>query len=373
MPIKDQTIKYSSFMILVYLLISCEETSHLSTGSQQTSVTVMRTAGQSTIVDADQDFSIGQTETDLGNSTQISDIGTDMNVVIEEPDMLTPLPVDLSIVDLGLSIDMMSQVICMENDLRQSGTCGYEKCINGAWEESLDVSEVCNQWDDDCDGTVDEDPSPNNLISECCDSLNCMSRSYCNNGRCELLGHNECRLHGDCHLPEECTNNICTSLYEINPPQYSITCENPMLANIGDASRSGDFASYLFSSERCSDPEFQVETIAGPEMIFKTIILVPGIYSFTSRVNNGDIDIPSSISLLSDCIEETTLWCYSTDIEPINDNGGRVILQNNVQFNLNPGHYFIIVDTHYQKLYETLRDNNQQLSDLEYVLSITQR
>lgn len=365
-------------LVSLWGFIGCQDSTYSHDDSQQNAILAMRMGGSGTSGQMAGTFSASYAGESSGITGQVSgvqagedlidlDLGTGgISATDAEPVTQDFMPTDMTITD-------MSVMSCSDNETRHRMVCGIERCENGQWVEVVST-EICNDWDDDCDEIVDEDPTPMNQASECCTELNCMSRAYCSEGQCQVLRRNQCLLDGDCDQGDECINNECTPLYVINPPRASASCQMPIDAVIGMNSENGHSASYLFSALRCIDEEFRVETVRGPEMIFRVNILTQGRYSFFSKVSNNAIDLPSTISLLMSCNPtEQALWCYSTGTSGLTLGQGSVVLNNNVMVDLEPGEYFVVVDTHYQKLYEEFSLSSLQLADINFHLTITQR
>ena len=363
-----------SYLILIVALLNCLVCCEPSPApitiseSGEQNVTLGMRMGSEMPEDSAGMFSITQADQGIGITGQVA--GTEVDQGLADQDMAMNPELDLG---SEVMLEDMTQN-CLEGDIRQQRTCGMEQCQNGSWISLINFEELCNQWDDDCDNIVDEDPSPMNLTSECCDGMFCMSRAFCEAGLCQSLGENDCLLDGDCEEADECLDNLCQPLYVITPPRASASCQEPIIATLGRNQVNGHSSTYLFSATRCIDEEFRTETILGPEVIFRVQIINSGRYSFVSKVSNGDRNLPSTITMLSTCdpMAQAT-WCYSTETTGLTLDGGTTILRNNVTFDLDPGEYFIIIDTHYQKLYEELRMFNLQLNALSFQLDISER
>lgn len=313
-------------------------------------------AGESTTDSIYMSGSEGYMSLDMGSSMTL-DMGSSMTL-----DMGSPI------------IDMQIPPLCVDGDSRLGQGCGIDRCDGQQWIIDPLVTEACNQWDDDCDGSIDEDPNRENQMSDCCDEDGCAVYAYCEEGSCQPLSSGECRYQGDCAESEICSDYQCRAPYVINPPRDSASCQDPLIAMIGSVGQNGNAASYLFSANRCTDQAFRFQTALGPEMIFRLSISVAGRHAFTSRVTDNGRDVPSTLSLLSSCDPNgEAMWCYSSDIEGLTLGGGSLSLPNNVMFDLERGDYFLIVDTHYQELYDYLSSSEKQLSDLEFRLNVTRR
>jgi hypothetical protein len=365
-------------LVSLWFFISCEDSTYRDDDSQQNAILAMRMGGSGTSGQMAGTFSASYAGESSGITGQVSGVQAgegymDLDSSISGMSATDADPVIHDFMLNDMSLTDMSVISCSDNETRHRMICGIERCENGQWIE-VASPEICNNWDDDCDEVVDEDPTSTNQSSECCTELNCMSRAYCVDGQCEVLRQNQCWLDGDCDQGHECINNACTPLYVINPPRASASCQMPIDATIGMNSENGHSASYLFSALRCSDEEFRVETARGPEMIFRVNILIQGRYAFFSKVSNNAIDLPSTISLLMSCNPtEQALWCYSTGTSGLTLGQGSVVLNNNVMVDLEPGEYFVVVDTHYQELYEEFSLSSLQLADINFHLTITQR
>ncbi len=118
-------------------------------------------------------------------------------------------------------------VNCVGVDCCKCGTgttCEVNKCINGARTCVVDPAintETCNCTDDDCDGSIDEDPAPGTPI--------CVGGGTCVPGTCQCafgcaLGEFPCPLGKKCENTQ--AGDFC-----VNDPCFNVTC-NPVNGNV---------------------------------------------------------------------------------------------------------------------------------------------
>ena len=212
-------------------------------------------------------------------------------------DMDSPVDMDLPI-DMTLPVDM--ELPCINGEVRIGDPCGLEECISGSW-RTTEAFDYCNQHDDDCDGTIDESPVRN--ATNCCDAMQCFSRSSCEAGECTPLALGVCNFDGDCTNGMNCQDNQCVP----NEPTEPSSCESPISVsffNSNDVSGNSSNSRRSRLNSGCMissiDPISRNE---GYEVVYyldyPLAIIRP--YTFTAAVRVNGVAIPITFSVFSEC------------------------------------------------------------------------
>ena len=268
----------------------------------------------------------------------------------------------------------MQTAECDENEQREAEECGWERCVAGVWQPEQ-IGEICNQRDDDCDGHIDEDPSPNDQ-STCCDEQLCYDRSVCEAGRCMALAQRSCLQSGDCEQ-YECVDNYCFYSFDFPAPETPASCASPIVLDSSSVVPNGQFADQLYTNTHCLPAHLIEDSARSYDMIYSIRLPIDMSVRFTGRVSVGQFDIPVSIIVLSTCPGESR----QMDQEPL---GCQFSVEGMATKDVQPSHqavldiqlsagirYYIILDPLASVMNSFMAMGQVDLSGVSYRLNAT--
>lgn len=303
---------------------------------------------------------------------------SDTNPIPSQPPRMTQprdmaQPIDMSLPeDMEPDMEPDMEEPCIDGERRRGQICGLDECFNGVWRRDRPSNvDICNAHDDDCDGAVDEPPGMNVMSSNCCDSMTCLTRSYCEAGECVSLAEGECRLPGDCEVYERCDGGGCIVDHIINPPESPASCAEPVVLSAGAAQQaSGDMSSLLVSTSglpACGTSRMRDNaTLRGREVIFsflaRNVVNSQGLYQLRANVRVNGVQVRSVLIVADEC---------GRDISPLRciDSGTEQGID--LQMLLSHGTtYSLILDTYGDELEQALLEQRAQYSDVTYTVSL---
>ena len=228
-------------------------------------------------------------------------------------------------------------------------------------------TEYPNEIDDDCDGTIDESPVSN--ATNCCDTMQCFSRSSCDAGECIPLPLGVCNFDGDCPNGMNCQDNQCVP----NEPTEPSSCESPITVSFlysNDVSGNSSYSRRSRLNSGCM--VFSTEPIGqneGYEVVYYLDyplgIIRP--YTFTAAVRVNGVAIPITFSVFSDCQSgtESLISC--------NTNYGRNASPEDIEVELVLARgrpYYLVIDTLDNHLQEEMIRQSVGFDHVTYELSL---
>ncbi|MAD61918.1 MAG: hypothetical protein CMH49_10480 [Myxococcales bacterium] len=244
--------------------------------------------------------------------------------------------------------------------LRQTPPCGYEQCQAGQWVMTLDpIAELCNGYDEDCDGLIDE--NPNDTLSTCCDE-SCHLRSYCVEEICTDLPDGRCNYNGDCAENEICEARNCVR-------NTGSSCQNPINFNQQSMTVSGlDSTSQIDHSDSgCLGADSNVSAREGAEVVFAYESFAPGTAIFNASVSVNGVFIPITLTVTTTC--PLTDQAQSSCVENYSQNLMYDNLRLSFQTQLRQT-YFVIIDTMGYALQNELARQGASLADVDFSLNM---
>ena len=307
------------------------------------------------------------------------------NLDLARPDQL-PLDMELDISpDMSPDMDLDMEVIpCEDGARRQGAICGVEECVANTWVGRASDFEICNNHDDDCDGTTDEPAIADATLSSCCTDQQCIVRAYCDRGMCINLADGACRLPDDCEPYESCEDEACVVSHTVYPPAFPRGCADPVEIAPMDFSTSpsieplvisGDLSDALLftpSDDVCGNSiHRREETQLGHELVFRFAprIVTEQRYTLRAQVSVNDIAIPITLRVLRRCTLNT-LADVCLDSHDAQNDGHQITTQFVASAN---SIYFIVLDTFGSELQRELIVQQAQHSDVSYELSVYAR
>ncbi len=290
---------YKAFLCsLAITLVCCDDFSGLSVQNPngQSAMELMNN-GKGSEGDSELDTAV----TDMNLAGMFNDQDTP-DQSLPELDMGEMIDLDAELPDMLMPDQEVDQeVACSETEIRREGDCGWLICQQGQWIDYM-YREVCNAYDDDCDGRPDESIQSNNESSECKDEQMSYTRSICESGSCVSLPIGSCRLDGDCDDDQVCVNQNCEA---VRPP---LSCVSDHIIATNQSISLMSTNSFAWSSEGCNGIAGNVTTVSetelGPEFVI-TIdtarLSIATQVDITTNVTCNGRSIRSVIALTENC------------------------------------------------------------------------
>ena len=283
------------------------------------------------------------------------------------------LPEDITIsddmslpADMALSQDM--NLPCIEAEVRTVMPCGLEECVFGEW-VAANPFEYCNQHDNDCDGVIDEPPVTR--ATTCCTDHRCLSRSYCERGECVSLLQGECILDGDCEEDKTCIDRQCRPI----PPSEPSSCRSPItinLAGFNNVSGNSSNNEIPLSASGCNVFDTGENRLnEGYEVVYYLDYRLGRSqnYTLTATVRIGQVPVPITFSILTDCADFRTLISCHDNYHP---NTSPADLRATATFRRGQEYYFVI-DTIGDTLQEEMARQGVGFDQVIYGVTIDQK
>ena len=281
------------------------------------------------------------------------------------------LPEDITIsddmslpADMALSEDM--NLPCIEAEVRTVMPCGLEECVFGEW-VAANPFEYCNQHDNDCDGVIDEPPVTR--ATTCCTDHRCLSRSYCERGECVSLLPGECILEEDCEEGETCIDRQCRPI----PPSEPSSCRSPItinLAGFNNVSGNSSNNEIPLSASGCNVFDTGENRLnEGYEVVYYLDYRLGRSqnYTLTATVRIGQVPVPITFSILTDCAPDSRSLISCDDNYRPNTSPSE--LEERTTFRTGREYYFII-DTIGDSLQEEMARQGVGFDQVTYELTI---